>query len=411
MPDWPHEVPPTAGLELHWRDFIKRYDTSFTSAAAAFLGADSLQLECSGTAALIVALSTLKCRSARRKVIIPAYTCPLVAIAIAHCGLEVSLCDLAPDSLDMDEDDLARLCGADTLAVIPTHLAGRLTDVAAAMRIARDVGAWIIEDAAQAFGGRRRNAAAGTEGDIGFFSLAVGKGLTTYEGGLLHVRDPDLRDDMRKTSAMMIGADMRKGLQRCAQLIGYALFYNPRGLHWLYGKPLRAALQRGDVIAAVGDRFASTVPLHRMGGWRESVGHSALERLPDFLSQTRDRALSRIKVLRGIPGIRVFGDRQDDRGVWPNLVVLMPNETARDTVLDALWANGYGVGRLFCHALPDYDYMQSVAPKAAAPNARAMARRTFTVSNSRWLTDEKMAVLRHTIADAIDHSVHLSSYG
>ena len=42
-------------------------------------------------------------------------------------------------------------------------------------------GAMVIEDAAQALGASFGGRSVGLHGDIGFFSLAVGKGLTTYE--------------------------------------------------------------------------------------------------------------------------------------------------------------------------------------------------------------------------------------
>ncbi|MDB5531716.1 MAG: nucleotide sugar aminotransferase [Hyphomicrobiales bacterium] len=396
-----YEIPPTAGLELRWRDFTQRGGASLESAAAAFLGVDSLQLTCSGTAALVVALMTLKRESRRSTVVIPAYTCPLVPIAITYCGLKISLCDLSAGTLDLDQAELARLCDDDTLAVIPTHLAGRLTDVASILRIAHAAGARVIEDAAQAFGARRGNAAVGTEGDIGLFSLAVGKGLTLYEGGFLHARDDALRKSLRATCDQMIRADLGLEIMRCAQLVGYRAFYNPRGLYWLYGHPLRAALQREDTIAAAGDRFSLMIPLHRVGNWRQSIGHSALMRLDGFLEATRKSGQARAAELRAIPGVTVFDDHGIDRGVWPSLFVTMPDQHARDAVLAALWARGCGLGRLFSDALPDYGYIQPVLPKVAVPNARDIARRSLTVTNSRWLTQTHMNIIIDVMAAAV----------
>jgi dTDP-4-amino-4,6-dideoxygalactose transaminase len=91
-------------------------------------------------------------QSGRSEVVAPAYTCPLVALAIAQCGLQLRLCDLRADALDMDPVCLQRLCSDRTLAVLPTHLCGRVADVDAALQCARAVGAYVIEDAAQALG-------------------------------------------------------------------------------------------------------------------------------------------------------------------------------------------------------------------------------------------------------------------
>ncbi len=156
----------------------------------------SVQIECSGTAALVVALTALSEQEpGRDEIIAPAYTCPLVALAAAHCGLRLRVCDLRPASLDLCPNALAALCGPRTLAVLPTHLAGRVTDVAPVRALAHAAGARVIEDAAQALGAREQGGACiGTTGsDMVFFSLAVGKGLTIYEGGALVVADPGLR--------------------------------------------------------------------------------------------------------------------------------------------------------------------------------------------------------------------------
>src|SRR5713226_2385275 len=147
MPDRWREIPPTAGLPLRWRDFLPRIDSdSLEARLAAFLEVPAVQLECSGTAALIIALTTLKRVSARRSVIIPAYTCPLVALAVIHCGLQPVVCDLRRNRFDLCPEALANACTDDTLAIIPTHLGGRVADLAAVSGIAERKGAWVIED-------------------------------------------------------------------------------------------------------------------------------------------------------------------------------------------------------------------------------------------------------------------------
>ena len=173
------EAPPTAGLPPRFGDLLPTRTPSLAAQAAEFLGVDGVQVECSGTAALVVALTALKRRSPRASVIVPAYNCPLVAIAVAHCGLRLRLCDLAPGGIDMDSGALARLCDDDTLAVVPTHLAGRVAGVDAAIDCAHRVGATVIEDAAQALGARFADGTmVGTRGDIGYVVTDSASGTT-----------------------------------------------------------------------------------------------------------------------------------------------------------------------------------------------------------------------------------------
>ncbi|MFI4969185.1 MAG: DegT/DnrJ/EryC1/StrS family aminotransferase [Lysobacterales bacterium] len=394
MPNPPHrpEIPPTAGLPPRWADLWPRARSAPAHAdlarrAAEFLSADRVQVECSGTASLVVALTALQRLNRRRAVIVPAYTCPLVALAIAHCGLETRLCDLAPDSIDFDADTLARICDRDVLAVVPTHLGGRVADVDTAIGIARRVGAFVIEDAAQALGARRNGHAVGLDGDIGFFSLAIGKGLTTYEGGLLVARDPKLGDELARASREIAPRRIGRELGRALQLLGYHTLYRPSLLRYAYGAPLRRALRRGDAVAAVGDHFSADIPLHTLGRWRQAVGARAFDRLPAFLDACAVQARRRKAQLARIDGIEVIDDPVDAAGTWPFLLLRLRSETLRDAALHGLWGAGLGVSRLFIHALPDYGYLQRIISEPAVPNARAFAATTLTISNSPWLDD------------------------
>jgi len=384
------EVPPTAGLPPRWRDLLSWHGT-LAEPAAAFLGVETLQVTCSGTAALVVALTALHRMSGRRTVIVPGYTCPLVALAVAHCGLRLRLCDLGPDSIDFDHAALARLCDADTLALVPTHLGGRVVDVAASVACARAAGAFVIEDAAQALGAREGAASVGLRGDAGVFSLAVGKGLTTFEGGLLIARDARLRAAFAEVARELLPWRPGWELWRTLQLLGYHALYRPATLALAYGMPLRRALRRGDLLAAVGDDFAASIPLHRLGSWRQGVGARALARLPRFLAQCNERAQLRRQRLAAITGVTLIDERAGVQGVWPFFMLRLRDRTRRDAVLAQLWGAGLGVGRLFIHALPDYASVAPLSDAAALPNARALADTMLTVSNSPWLDEAGFA--------------------
>ena len=397
----PRELPPTAGLPLHLTDLWPGR-APFAERVAAWLRVDELQLECSGTAAMVVALRAMhRLRPQRDEVVVPAWTCPLVALAIHRAGLKPRLCDLAPNHFDMDAAQLATITGARTLAIVPTHLAGRVADVNAALDVAHRVGAYVLEDAAQALGAMQGDRSVGLLGDAGFFSLAVGKGLTLFEGGLLLTRDTVLRDAFAASHDATIRPDTRMDWQRALELIGYTLAYRPSLLPLAYGRPLRKALANGDPVAAVGDDFGPDIPLHTVSDWRQAVGARALVRLPGFLEATRAQALHRVSRLRQIPGITVFDDAPGQRGVWPFLLLTRPSEAARDEALRTLWTAGVGVSRLFIHALPDYAYLKDVVPDTPLPNARDFAARSLTITNSLWLDEPTFERIVAVLKDAV----------
>lgn len=397
------ELPPTAGQPLGWRDLLSGFSggADFAPAAARFLGVEEVLVTCSGTAALVVALTMLRRRSSRRKVLVPGFTCPLVAIAVAHCGLDLVTCDLAPDGIDMDEAALARQIGPDTLAVIPTHLAGRVTRLEPVLRLAAAHGAIVIEDAAQALGAQLDGRPVGTLGDIGFYSLAVGKGLTLFEGGLLYARDATMRADLAAVAADLLPPQRMMELRRGLELAAYALLYRPSLLSLAYGRGVRRALGRGDAIGAAGDRFGRDIPLHDIGPWRRGVGASAMTRLPAFLAAGQERAALIRDRLSTIPGVSLIEDTAGGDGVWPSFLLRLPDKPSRDRALGRLWGAGLGVSRLFVHALTDYPFLADIVPYTPLPRARRLAATSLLVGNSPWLTDPDMDRIEQELRAAL----------
>ena len=377
------ELPPTAGLPMQASDFLPG-GGDLRDILATQLGTPPLQLTCSGTHALLIALRTLRKRAPKRDtVILPAYTCPLVPIAVHSLGLRVQLCDTRRGHFDFDPAQLSRLADARTLAILPTHLGGRIADVERACEVARGAGAWVIEDAAQALGARVGNSSVGLRGDIGFFSLAAGKGLSLHEGGLLVSRDDELRAALAEHAAEQVRFSLRWELLRSVQLLGLAACYRPSLLSLVYGNPLRSALQRGDLEDAVGDIFPLDIPQHRVSQWRQNVGAHAARRLPAFL-----------QAVEVVDGLEIGG------GTWPMLMLLLPSQRARDAALDELWPRGLGASRMFIHALPDYAYLRGIVPQDDMPNARDFAARMLTLGNSAWQTREETAQILRALAAA-----------
>lgn len=394
------ELPPTAGLPLRLADLGGPAPAPLEALVAQWLGVEDARLECSGTAALTVALRTLSEHArSRDEVIVPAFTCPLVPLAVRRAGLVPRLVDVRPGHFDMDPQRLADACGARTLAVVPTHLGGRLADVATANTIAHAVGAWTVEDAAQALGARQAEGYAGTLGDVGFFSLAAGKGLSIFEGGLLVSRDAAWAERFRRTSRRIARWNPAWECRRMAELVGYAAFYRPTGLGLVHGRPRRRALSRGDLIGAAVERFDAHFPLHRVGRWRRAVGARAFARLPAFLARTAGQAQARLPRLAALPGTVVL---RDDGGTWPYFLLLLPDRATRDAALARLWRSPLGVARPFVHALPGYDYLGPLPGGDDVPNAHDFAARALTVTNSPWLDDASFAHVCAEIEAALD---------
>lgn len=382
------EAPPTGGLLPRFADlFARAGGETFEQMVARRTGACGAVIVPSGAAGLRIALEELAAgRPGRGQVIVPAYTCPLVVIAVAAAGLKAVACDVMPGGFNLDLDHLARLAGAETLAVIPTHYGGWIADVEAVARVvrSRDQDIAVIEDAAQAFGATFGGRQAGTFGEIAFYSFAVGKGLTLFEGGALVAAQSGMLERLKARAAASLTVDEKLERFRCLQLIGYHMLYTPGGLRLAFGRGKRRALKAGDDVRAAVDIFPDEIPMSEVGAWRQRVGAAAAGRLDGHLAASRMRAAQMKAAIEGIPGLSVY--RQADAQACDTQVyVLCESAALADAVLGELWPSRLGVGRMFVRAIPDYPYLRGKLIASATPNARDLVARVVTITTSSLL--------------------------
>jgi dTDP-4-amino-4,6-dideoxygalactose transaminase len=143
----------------------------------------ALALGGGGTSALICALVGLGIGSGD-EVIVPGYTYIATAAACLSVGAIPVLAEI-DESLTMDFADAERRVTPHTRALIAVHMRGTPCDMQAAVRLARHHRLGLIEDCAQANGGRYRGRPLGSLGDAGAFSLQHYKVITAGEGGIL----------------------------------------------------------------------------------------------------------------------------------------------------------------------------------------------------------------------------------
>lgn len=387
------EIPPTNGLNIEFKDlfiFDPRVDLSIY--LAHLLNIPKPSLTCSGTVALIIALQTLqKSQPQRTQVIIPAWTCPLVALAIEKIGLTAVLCDLEPHKLNFDLLQLQQLTNTNTLAIVVTHYAGIAYDFSLVQEIAQHYQAFIIEDAAQSMGTKIYQQSVGLIGDVAFFSLAFGKGLTSAEGGVLFSRHLKINQQLSERSAQLPVLNKWE-TKRCLELIGYSLLYRPATLTWMYGRPLRTALNNDDEITAVGDNFdLSSIPIHQLGKWRSQVAAHASTRLQQHWNHARIRAKKRISQLKLLPHLHVFDESENTQATFPFLICYVENEILCQKILDELWCSGLGITKLFVRSISHYPALSHI--QACTPNATKFATHSFTISNSAWLDNHHFQII------------------
>jgi 8-amino-3,8-dideoxy-alpha-D-manno-octulosonate transaminase len=166
----------------------------FEQAFAAYTGAAHAQAVTSGTAALKVALAALGV-GAGDEVITQGFTFVATWEAILDIGA-IPVFTEVDDTLNMDPADLEKKITDKTRAIIPVHMLGAQARIDEIMTIADRHGIPVIEDTAQAAGGRIMGRHLGTFGAIGTFSFDSVKTMTTGEGGMCITSDNNLWRNM-----------------------------------------------------------------------------------------------------------------------------------------------------------------------------------------------------------------------
>ncbi len=132
------------------------------------------------------------------EVIVPAHTFIATWLAVAQTGAEPVPVDADTDTMNMDLDLVEAALTPRTKAIMPVHLYGAPVRMERLRALAQARGIMVIEDAAQAHGGRDGDRSVGALGDAAGFSFYPGKNLGAFgDGGALVTDDADLADRVR----------------------------------------------------------------------------------------------------------------------------------------------------------------------------------------------------------------------
>jgi perosamine synthetase len=130
------------------------------------------------------------------EVIVPAYTFFASAAPILQCGASPVFCDVDPQTLTADPDDVECRITARTRAICIVHLWGNPAAMDRFADIARRRGVALIEDCSHAHGASYEGRPVGSWGAVGCFSLQGPKPVSGGEGGVAVTSDPVLFDRM-----------------------------------------------------------------------------------------------------------------------------------------------------------------------------------------------------------------------
>lgn len=286
----------------------------FEAEFSAFLGDASLHSLAvnSATAGLHLALEALGIGPGD-EVITTTHTFTATAEVVRYLGADVVLVDIDPQTLCIDVAAVERAITPKTRAVIPVHYGGLAADMPALIALAKRHGLRIVEDAAHALPTTSGGRLVGTlDTDATVFSFYANKTITTGEGGMVVVRDPDVA---RRIKVMRLHGINRDAFDRFTAKIP-SWYYEVVAPGYKYNLT--------DIAAAIG--------LHQL---RKARG---------FQQRREEIARQYERGFAGLPVLTPPPPRDGDTHAW-HLYALRLNDDAiigRDTFVERLFADGIG---------------------------------------------------------------------
>ena len=260
-------------------------------------GCRHILLTASGRGALYAILKAVD----RRRVLIPSYTCKAVDEAALLADRHVVHVATEPDGFNMDVAALEALVDSDSI-IVATHQFGIPCDIGATMRIARERGALVVEDAAASLGTRVHGRLTGTIGDVGFFSFDSTKLVTVpLKGGFIATNDDALAERIAAVLAnetvapSAIWKVKTLALAAILVLIENGVLY--RLFHWLFLK--RRGLVTTDEPGLRPER--TEFYRHELTNWQARIAIPQILRL-DSIVATRRRLHRELRA--GLAGVR-----------------------------------------------------------------------------------------------------------
>ena len=129
-------------------------------------------------------------------------TSPFSFVASANCllyeGATPVFCDVDPVTLNLDPARAWDAIGERTAGLLPVDILGYPAAVPELERVAAEGGLGLLEDACEALGARdSEGLQVGSRGNLATFAFYANKQLTTGEGGMVAVSDPQIAARLR----------------------------------------------------------------------------------------------------------------------------------------------------------------------------------------------------------------------
>jgi len=324
--------------------FVEEFEEKFAS----YIGVKHAMAVSSGTAALHLAVAALDIKPGD-EVIMPSFTMIACANVVRYMRAKPVLVDSEPFTWNIDPSKIEDKITEKTKAIMVVHIYGHPADMDPIMKIAKNYGLYVIEDAAEAHGAEYRGRKVGCIGDVGCFSFYANKIITTGEGGMVVTNDDDIAERVRRLRDQGYNVSLRKWLVH--DFIGYN---------------------------------------YRLTNLQAAVGLAQLERIEEFVKKHRENAHYYNHLLKEIRGITLPPEAPWAKNVYWMYTILINEEIlgiTRDELMKRLEEYGVDTRAAFLpiHQQPPYKDMYK---HEKYPIAEQLGRRGINLPSGNTTSKE-----------------------
>ncbi len=317
-----------------------------------------------------------------REVLLPGYSCVVVAVAVIASGNRPVFVDIDPRTYDFDLADLKRKVSPRTAAVVPTYMYG----IPSQTRAVREAcgPALVVEDLALATPGFAYVPPVLAHADVGIFSMDLNKITTAVNGAMVISKDLETHERMlawRRKNLTPPGE--KKRLEVVAALTMFSTVFEPR----VYG--VVNELRRRSAFVADRVRAYSLDTIEMTGDWRlevsdaqAAVGLRQLDSLDEIIRARKANDALYAELLEGVPGLTL-----PERVEFPysHYTIRVEGRDPRG-FRERLYELGVECGRTLDYCLPDMELFASCHQAGSCPETTRAAAEVVNLPNYPSLT-------------------------
>lgn len=280
------------------------------------------------------------------EVISTALTCVAGNEPVKMLGAQIVWADVDRETGMVTADTIAPLITPKTRAIYVLHKEGAPAELEGIYSLARERGVKVVEDAAHAFGAKRRGNRIGSTGDFVVFSFQAIKHITTGDGGALLCGCEEDYERAKKCKWFGIDRDAREGRDVWREDIP----------DWGF---------KGNMNDIAG-----------------TLGVAQMDHVDWILDRFHKNGRRYDEYLKGVPGLTLLKRNLQDYQTYWGYTVLVEK---RDKVLQELHASGIGASQI--HVRNDYYSMFGDA-RRALPNTDWFDSRELSLPCGWWISED-----------------------